>query len=361
MKIQIESGQDLIDILSDGFVTCLKIRKPIAVDWYDCAGSVGKYFAMTPMFERLVESQKINQVLVNGNDNEILKAIKEFLQLFASGEYDITIDRHKRIGHEIDQIHSEYRRSDDSNFYDYHYYNSESDNLMFTQPISYISIDKVKYYENIISNGDRPKPLVFHAYFSDTGTYEDGSRWQRSLDSPLFVLDGHHKLIAYKNLGINPELVIISRETVGKKEFENHKDKLYFEYEYFLSESAKQHIISHIPLLKIDNSHSSIEYNRSFDLYLLNSNKIEPEVLDLFKRAYISNNNEQLVWLVKKLELIKSTIENGTNRWLNYNEFSKEYGYEIYNGMNIVSKEDFDTWIVKMFGRTIGEIKSNIT
>ena len=65
MTINIKNGQHIIDILSDGFVSCLKIRKPIAVDWYDGAGSSGKYFAFTTNYKPIAKQFNTKNAFLN--------------------------------------------------------------------------------------------------------------------------------------------------------------------------------------------------------------------------------------------------------------------------------------------------------
>lgn len=352
MTVNIEIGENIIDILSDGFVTCLKIRKPVAVDWYDCAGSAGKYFACTTDYELI--AIQFNDILITGSDEEILNSISEFLKLFSSGQYSVFVDRNKRIEYEL---HYEYQKVENFENYFYDYYNPSGENVMFTQSKNKINNEVIKNYEKLILSGLRPKAVLFQAFFNDSGTYDDGSKWISSFDSPKFILDGHHKLLAYKNLNVEPEYVLILKERNGQEEFSKNKTSLYFEYEYFLIDQSKQHILSHTPQLLVDN----IDYNLLFDTYLCKTRRIETEVLILFKNALISNDRKKVNWLLDRLKVLEARNFETNNMWLNYHEISSEYPKGIWNGMEIKSKSDLNKWTVKIFGKSIEDIKNNIT
>jgi len=356
MTVNIENGQNIIDIKSDGFVTCLKVRKPIAVDWYDCSGSAGKYFSFTNDFESIAKC--FNDVLTIGNDEEIIASISDFLKLFNSGQYSIFIDRNRSADSEL---HFEYSQSNSSNNFDYGYYNPSGENLMFTQLYSNINKDKVKEYEELILKGQRPKAVVFQAFFNDYGTYDDGSKWMRSVDSPMFILDGHHKLLAYKNLNINSEFVLITKERIGKEEFIKSKENLFFEFEYFLTERLKLHIISHNPKLLTDNSISTKNYNHYLDKYLVSTKSIETEILKIFKIASNSNELKELNWLLDRIEIIGKRDFEKNKMWLHFNESTEQYPNGVWNAIEINSPRDLHDWIKKMFDKTLDELKNNIT
>jgi hypothetical protein len=340
MTITVPNGQGIIDILSDGFVTCLKIRKPIAADWYDNGGSAGKYFAFTPQYEPIAKA--FNDVLINGDDAQILDSMSRFLQLFSAGEYSVYIDRNNRTDYEL---HFAYGQSEDQPGFSYGYYNPGGANLMFTQPYARIDHGKVKEYETMIANGQRPKAVVFEAHFNDFDIGE-------SVDSPMYILDGHHKLLAYKNLNIQPEYVLITKTRTGKDEFAQYRDSLYFEYEYFLPDAFKQHIISYTPQLLTDDSLSTKTYNLHFDNYLKSTRRISIEILTLFKEASNSNEQPKTEWLQERLAVIKERDFEANPMWLNFFEITPQYPHGIWQGMNITSPADLREWMIKLFGKS---------
>src|SRR6185436_2786084 len=121
---------------------------------------------------------------------------------------------------------------------------------------------RVDHYVELIQNGARPKAIVLHSEFMDTGIYPDGSKWASSVDSALYILDGHHKFLAYSQLGINPEFVLIEKHLTGEEEFAKHRDNLYFQMEWFLDDHSKKHIISHTTKILFGANQKKIVYNR---------------------------------------------------------------------------------------------------
>src|SRR4051812_23637567 len=95
MRVSVEKGEDIINIISDGFVTCLKIHQPVVADWADCSGSIGRYYTISGQPEQRKNELvgHLNQVLIQGNDEQILSQIPPFLNLFASGEYLVSIQK----------------------------------------------------------------------------------------------------------------------------------------------------------------------------------------------------------------------------------------------------------------------------
>lgn len=329
MEIKIEKGQNIIDILCDGFVTCLKIRKPIAVHWENWAcGTSGRYFSFIEDYEPLVKN--FDETLIYGSYDEIIDIISEFLNLFTSGSYCVSIIKLQNSNDCT--IHFDYTRQNNSFNFFYGYYEPSGHNMLFTQNYNNINQNRVKEYENLILSGIRPKAVLFEASFGD-------------IFSPMFILDGHHKLLAYNNLKVKPEFVMIEKIGTVKNEILK-KDKLFFfEYEYFLNNFSKQHIISWNPIILTDNKEEVINYNTIFDEYLANTTRIETPVLKKFQEAQKSEDSKLLNWLDNKLYIIENRDFKKIKLMLNY-PISK-YSWGI---MEIKSKLDFFEWKTRLFG-----------
>jgi hypothetical protein len=337
MTVNIEKGENIIDILSDGFVTCLKIRKPIAVHWEDCAGSAGKYFSFTDDYKPLVKT--FNETLIYGSDDEIINQICEFMKLFGSGCYDIGIIKTYENNY---TIHFDYKTQTSPQTFFYSYYNPSGYNMLFTQNYNNININRVKEYENLILNGTKPKLLLFEASFfcEDRG----------HIDSPMFILDGHHKLLAYHNLNIKPEFVLITKYEGLKNQKVANDNPLFFEYEYFLSNFSKQHIISWNPVILINNNHETINYNKNLDGYLKNTNYITVALLKTFQKAHKSEELKYKVWLDDRLSIIENRDFKNSRLILHYNELTKEH---FWNIIEVKSKSDFHEWKKRIFHKLI--------
>jgi hypothetical protein len=360
MEIKIENGLGIIDIISDDFVNCLKIQQPIVVDWYDCHGSVGKYFAAVPRSGEETENlvKNINQIVINGTDEEIFLEMKNFLQLFSSGTYQMDIKRTEiqeyQIINDDRPIGSWNPKTKYENTHSGYY--PLDDVFVFSQSLSSINKQRVNYYVELIQNGARPKPIIFCSHFFESGIYPDGSRWISDNDSALFIIDGHHKFLAYQKLKINPELILIEKVIAEKGEFIKNKDKLYFQIESFLDNSSKKHIISHRPQICLGNSKAEMDYNLFFDNYLKETGSLTIEVLQTFLTSFQKDETNHLKWLIHKLEILRTKIISGNKMWLNFKSAEKP-GWE---GMNCETQKDFDSWCGKVFHNSLEEMKRKL-
>jgi hypothetical protein len=120
------------------------------------------------------------------------------------------------------------------------YYDGYSDCFIFTQPSEQINPERVVFYETQIKAGLRPTALIYSGNFKEMGKHDDGSVWQSTMRTGTFIIDGHHKLMAYLNLKINPSLIRIER----KFEAENvqHKTDALYELKGFLHSCQLKHI-----------------------------------------------------------------------------------------------------------------------
>ncbi|KIC01347.1 hypothetical protein OA88_14690 [Flavobacterium sp. JRM] len=226
--ITVENGKDIIDILYDGFVGCLKIRKPVAFDKYvyDSECACCKYFWLDADHLRIDEIYDFKEVLIFGNDIEVKTEIYSFLNVFSSGIYEIKTESLKLTNFDL---HKDYRLIKDSTNYSYGYeskfdmgpYNKEPHNIMFTIPYFGISYERVRYYKELIEKGIRPKII--------TSGYED----------VIFILDGHHKILAYQLSRIPAEIISITR----LDDSEDDTLDFYLNYEFILSDREKKFIL----------------------------------------------------------------------------------------------------------------------
>jgi hypothetical protein len=83
MKVTINGGQNIIQNLTDGFSNALIINRPLALNWPDCAGSVGEYYTVSDFSsaEREQLTSSLDAVLINGEKDELYTNIASFLEL----------------------------------------------------------------------------------------------------------------------------------------------------------------------------------------------------------------------------------------------------------------------------------------
>lgn len=190
--VDLADTQSLIDIRGGGFDSVLLVGgKPIALNWSDCEGSVAQYMARAGATDYEEKLQSLRRTL-DGNlrsDASLQSQIYPFLELFVPGRY--------RLQYHIACPDCDYIEYNDKwspqkeydHFYPYGWV------LVFTQPTDALNRERVTKYAQAIQNGHRPIAL--------TGTVEDG--WCE------FVIDGHHKLQAYRNEQIKPTFISVSR------------------------------------------------------------------------------------------------------------------------------------------------------
>ena len=106
------------------------------------------------------------------------------------------------------------------NFYDANYVA-----LIATQPLESIDEQRVQFFEEEIKNGKRPFAIVLYKY-CEIITREQDSTNHECLNSAYFVLDGHHKLLAYKRQNIYPPILSISSFPEKKAELVFDLEKL---------------------------------------------------------------------------------------------------------------------------------------
>lgn len=211
---------------------------------------------------------------------------------------------------------------------------------MFTQPYSIISHERVSFYKNLIKSGGKPKVLTIAN--------------NNSHNNVEFILDGHHKILAYLYVGIPCEFITITKIS---PEDEYTKINLFNEYAYLLDNTLKNNIIENNPILRTDKSTDSQKYNMEFDRYLKTFQKyISGDVYKLIFKSINSLNNEEKKWGLSKIRIIEKR------------NFSKEK-LILWNIINehlslsyreIKSKEEFNSFILETFGRSLDDIEKNI-
>lgn len=188
--IQLNHGTGRIKLhLCDG----LSLRfddQPVLFDWADHRGSIGQYLVRSVPVENYQAVLETIHTLVAGQDTNLSleHSLQGMLSLFESGQYvlqEMVVDDYLEI---VDFSASQDITKSYASFYPYRYV------LICTQPQEYLNVAQVVEYKTKILNGERPLLLT-------TGVYRERD--------VLYVLDGHHKLQAYRELNIKPHLIAI--------------------------------------------------------------------------------------------------------------------------------------------------------
>ncbi|MGH1336481.1 MAG: toxin-antitoxin system YwqK family antitoxin [Aureispira sp.] len=248
MDFKIKNGKDICTIGLSSLGSYFRFNRPITMVWDDCCGSIGKFFCTLPYNEayRMAVEQILTDNLFNdfsGKTELLYDILEPLLPVFKNGDYHLGFHSNKEreyfkytsyynniaktcysplevvFAHkvtdinELDRAKKEHQAFLKENAITKKYYPSEileyttgqiypgDDSLYATQPFSQINPTRVTYFEEKIKKGARPFALLFNANFMEEG--ED-------YRSANFILDGHHKLLAYKNLGISPPLAVLT-------------------------------------------------------------------------------------------------------------------------------------------------------
>lgn len=325
--MKIENSNNIIRIRFDGFLSCLYIKKPRAVDWPDYRGSVGRYYACLPFNEW-------DQEMQNEIDNRVssVKSIDDlknsgFLELLESGEYEFELwnDKETSLIHNTNLFNSnetiyrwhkqrvgQHRVQEPFSLYGFYPYGRQ---LIFTQPFESLNPKRVKYYEEEIKNGKRPLAISIRV---KRGIQDDEDSYQNTDKNTIkYILDGHHKLVAYQNLKINPSYIVINRVL---RENSNDADESSLpEMKPYLFHYQIENIISN-GLETIYKSSNLAEFT---DNYLQNCTRINDSLVrTLYRNSKDGNYQKDEIkrkWFDARLNKFISRLNNDKS------EFHLEY------------------------------------
>lgn len=314
--MKIEGNKGVISIKTDGFLSCLLIHKPQVIDWLAVNGSIERYYICLPFREETREViQNITDLVQRlGSLEEFIES--GFLDLLEDGEYDFKIRR------EVDGVKLIFN----TNLYNTNLFvknNNEviqgcdendktkkitklywphKNTLTFTRSIESLDQKRISYYESSIRNGERPKLIVLRNKF----IYDEKIYGEEFIDySANYVLDGHHKLVAYRSLGICPDLIQIDRlRSYDLRKFD-------FDILHVIKESLYtcqfNHIISNG--FRVDFSEEKL-YENEIDEYLSESNILDEVLLekigDMIRLPSFFDREE---WALKRVEVLKKRVE----------------------------------------------------
>lgn len=261
MKFSIKNGVNICSIGLSDIGSYIRFNYPLTVVWYDNRGSIGQYFCTLPYNEdyRTSVRDKINDSLQNDFSNNVeglYEILKPLLPIFKNGDYSLnfysnmekeffkyqsSLDDFSTMHYsalsvvfaqeatdvkKVEDVKNNHKLYLKNNKEEVAYFSSILENttsgiydgwdsFFATQPFENIDQERVEYFEEIIRNGERPFALLFNACLQS-----------HDYDSPYFILDGHHKLLAYKNLDIYPPLAVITHLPKDSKETEFDAEKL---------------------------------------------------------------------------------------------------------------------------------------
>lgn len=328
-EVEVTNGQGVIDIISDDFVTALMIEKAVAANWPDCAGSIGEYYAVSR--EKYTRQQELtanlNQTLVSGTDSEVLAAVTVFLDLFANGKYRVLIggiDIHSaEIANDLPTTYHELARDDEKftyNFYDYGY----GQTILFSRSLGTIDEARVDHYTEMIKNGGRPKIVLFTK--SDNDNY--------------FVIDGHHKLLAYQNLGITAPAVYIdnleNRESLPKGD-------MLTRIMGILNPAELMHILQEDSLGNAIGTYMDPGITAYIDRILIDRKSPGTRLLLMLHDGYHSADEATRSWTADRLAALGKNKNRGSEHYLYHRSAGPDKAY-AFKPMYIETDADYELW-----------------
>ncbi len=236
-------GTGAVQIKSFPLGDYLYCNGPNVITWYDCRGSIAKYVGLLRETQ-YIKSKLIERLRAQFNSgehssdlNSLYVDIALFCQMFPKGQIKVSIFNQKKkrtksvdekhikyndwnIGFP-DQIQKELESKEAEKYASYFtsqleahdsvsgdlvdmttssFYDGYSDHLIFTQNEKDLNRQRIEHYKRVIQDGKRPICLV---YTSDVSTHYNH-----------YLIDGHHKAMAYYELEIKPLIIEISQQTL---------------------------------------------------------------------------------------------------------------------------------------------------
>jgi hypothetical protein len=331
--VEVKNGETIIDIITDGFVTALIIEKAVAAHWPDCGGSVGDYYSVSVHdYEKQKElTNGVNNAMMDGSDKKIFNAIETFINLFANGKYSVVIGMinlgNAEIAHDQSMTYS-YPVDENDRFTYQTYPSFDQDDFLFSRSISTIDKNRVAQYVNLIAGGLRPKVIAFQGYdYEQSGT-------------PYYIIDGHHKLLAYMQLNINAPCVFISKTQTADQQHKNITPQLIS----FLKPAELRHVF-----LKNGNIDDAKIFMRSemtsyLDKLLETEKDINLSLTRLLYNTYNSTEKNIADWARSRLPILFKNKYQGKGQTLYYKTLDDDKKYTCYRSLPINSRNDFYLW-----------------
>lgn len=332
MEITVTNGQNIIKILADDFASCLVIEKPLIVNWYDCRGSIGQYFAVSNYSteERDSITAFINDKMIDGSEEEIFTVINTFLHLFEDGTYKVSL-----LNLELDCSIFYYNMStkyadhvpENERFSGALYPSMSRYEYFYTIPHGRINEERVTYYMDLINSGKQPKAVIF--------TIDSLSQNEFMA---AYVLDGHHKIEAYHRLGKEINVVYISKKVTdvtkpGEIIALAHSILKPHEYMHFFIHHRKD-------MESIDFTNNPV-MTKFLDDILLSHNEIPTKIFTLFRNYNKPDNPEKKVWLEQRITNL------GRNKYIGKGLILYFINSEnkIWYPMEIKNRFDYKNWL----------------
>jgi hypothetical protein len=184
-------GKGLIEVRGGQVETVLLVEgRPVALNWDDCQGSVGQYLVFTGHTRGSDYARQLVEFVEGGRT--LAEQIGPLLALFAPGTYGLEYTPSAALE---SATTFEYPSGSSADRELIGYYPADQRNLVCTQTRESLDEKRVAFYGEQIRAGRHPIVLTVSA---------EGA-WCE------FVIDGHHKLVAYDREQVTPAVLDIVR------------------------------------------------------------------------------------------------------------------------------------------------------
>jgi hypothetical protein len=189
-KVNIENPNGVIRLKSDKFDSILYLNGiPIQFTWIREIGSTWRYQIAKSIEESdLILDNKFRQFVKYGylSSDSLIRQFDYIIKTLSSGEYELKIDD---LSYDLELVENV---NETNEYFTYDSYGGLDDIIETQSGYNEVIINE---YINIIRNGAEPIMVVLTTKNSDN----------------RFIIDGHHKFIAYSRLKKNPRALIITK------------------------------------------------------------------------------------------------------------------------------------------------------
>jgi hypothetical protein len=186
-------GASILDIRGDSFDALLLIDgSPVVLQWCDCEGSVGQYLVRAGIrdIERLLGPMRAALDGKLNSKDSLESQISPVMAMLTPGQYKIEFRHTTDVGY-FSEFNSKWSVSTDRD----QFYPVDDNSIVLTRPLDSLNEVRIRYFQNLIERGHRPIAI----------TLSTAEGWSE------YVIDGHHKLQAYRLLNVSPSLIRIVR------------------------------------------------------------------------------------------------------------------------------------------------------
>lgn len=339
INVQNPDGLGIIDIVSDSFLYCLKIDRIVAADSYDNGGTVAHYYELAGYNRKDIAeiAGRMNALLMNGSSAAVEEQIREFLLLFAPGEYEI----------EIDNTCTDYEFASDN------YYPSAELIINLTQRTNQLDEKRIAFYMDAINGGMNPRLVLFNKNWR---YYNAKSPDGYNDDSIHFLLDGHHKLMACHRLK-QPIRYVLIRGFFPDTLTPEYSAAMFLEALPVFSAHFRDFLLLENMQVLTGASETGLQYNRLLDDAIEAAEKPGMALMHRIKTMCESGNEAGKKWALDRLDVISRSFHKGCKpKSLYYNPPGKKEWETLLCKNHVM----FDRWCVHYFGMIYADYRTRI-